>query len=319
MVVASGMKLWIFSDGKAGDENQCLSVAERLGGMIEIRRVAPKAPWVWMMPHGPIPPRDRPSNPASPLHGPFPDIAIASGRRTVAYLRKLKKLSPTTLTVFLKDPRSASLNADLVWVPFHDKRRDAKTIVTLTGPTRMTSARLREARIKAPQPLLHLPTPRVALILGGDTAKEKFGEKASRRLAHYLAHDLPPNMAVMVTPSRRTPAHLTAAVRKALQNRPHWIWDEKGDNPYFSMLGLADAIITTADSHSMLSDVLATQAPVYIFEPDAYPKKLKRTIHQLLQHPFVQLLPAPLETGTRPAIDSTELIADEIRALLNPT
>ncbi|WP_319496791.1 ELM1/GtrOC1 family putative glycosyltransferase [uncultured Cohaesibacter sp.] len=191
MVVASGMKLWIFSDGKAGDENQCLSVAERLGGTIEIRRVAPKAPWVWMMPHGPIPPGDRPSNPASPLHGPFPDVAIASGRRTVAYLRKLKQLSPTTLTVFLKDPRSASLNADLVWVPFHDKRRDAKTIVTLTGPTRLTSARLREARIKAPQSLLHLPTPRVALILGGDTAKEKFGEKASRRLAHYLAHDLP--------------------------------------------------------------------------------------------------------------------------------
>ena len=83
------------------------------------------------------------------------------------------------------------------------------------------------------------------------------------------------------------------------------------------MLALADAIIVTADSHSMISDVLATTAPVYIFEPDAFPKKLKRTIDQLVQQPSVQLLVGSLETGTRPTIDSTELIAGEILVLLN--
>nr|WP_321980376.1 mitochondrial fission ELM1 family protein [uncultured Cohaesibacter sp.] len=319
MVATTGMKIWVLSDGKPGDENQCLSVAERLGGSIELRHVAPTAPWVWLMPHGPIPPTDSPKNATSPIHGPFPDVAIASGRRTVAYLRKLKKISPQTITVFLKDPRLSSFNADLVWVPFHDKRRDSRTIVSLTGPTRITPGRLTAARTKAPQALLHLPAPRVALILGGDTAKEQFGEQASKRLAHYLSHDLPPHVSVMVTPSRRTPAHLKAAVQKALIGRPHWIWNERDDNPYFSMIALADAIIVTADSHSMLSDVLSSEVPVYIFEPDAYPKKLKRTINQLVQHPFVQLLPAPLETGARPAIDSTELIAEEIRLLLNPT
>ena len=319
MTSQEGLKIWVLSDGKAGDENQCLSVAERLNGQIETRHVSPSAPWVWFMPYGPIPLKDNPLNSSSPLHGPYPDVAIASGRRTVAYLHKLKQISPRTITAFLKDPRTPRLNADLVWVPFHDKRRDSKTIVTLTGPNRLTSARLKEARIYAQQELLHLPAPRLALILGGDTKKEKFGEKASRRLASFLQHDLPANMSVMVTPSRRTPAHLKMAVKKALQPRPHWIWNEKGDNPYFSMLALADAIIVSADSHSMLSDVLATEAPVYIFEPDSYPKKLKQTINQLIQQPFVKLLPCPLETGTRPTIDSTEVIADEIRHLLNPT
>ena len=319
MVAETGKKIWVLSDGKPGDENQCLSVAERLGGTIEVRQVSPGAPWVWFMPHGPIPPRDRPGKATSPLHGPYPDVAIASGRRTVAYLRKLKRISPETITVFLKDPRVANLNADLVWVPFHDKRRDTKTIVSLTGPTRITQPLLADARKRAPQPLLHLPAPRVALVLGGDTTKEKFGEQASRRLARYLQKDLPPHVSVMVTPSRRTPLHLKQAVQKALRSRPHWIWDGTGANPYFSMLALADAIIVTADSHSMLSDVLSTEVPIYIFEPDSYPKKLKRTINQLIQHPFVQLLPAPLETGARPAIDSTELIAEEIRLLLNPT
>ncbi|WP_316860259.1 mitochondrial fission ELM1 family protein [uncultured Cohaesibacter sp.] len=309
-------KIWVLTDGKAGDENQCLSVAERLGGEIEVRRVAPTSPWVWIMPWGPVPWKDQPNNPSSPLHGPYPDLAIASGRRAVAYLHKLKKINPDTITVFLKDPRKSSLNADLVWVPFHDKRRDSNTIVTLTGPNRLTAERLRDARTKGPQALHHLPVPRIALILGGDTAKEKFGVGASRRLANFLANELQPDASVMVTPSRRTPDHLIGAVSKALKPRRHWIWDGKGDNPYFTMLALADAIIVTADSHSMLSDVLATGVPVYIFEPDAYPKKLKRTIDQLIQQPFVQLLSHPLETGTRPAIDSTELIADEIRHLL---
>ena len=309
-------KIWVLSDGKAGDENQCLGVAERLGGTIEIRHVSPTKPWVWGMPWGPIPLGDSPKRKNSPLHGPFPDIAIASGRRAVAYLRKLKRLSPGTITVFLKDPRTSNTGADLIWVPVHDKRRGANILATLTGPHRITPQKLSQARNKGHRALQQLSTPRLALILGGDTAREQFGKSASRRLAHYLSQNLPSHFSVMVTPSRRTPKHLLAAVKQGLKGRPHWIWNGEGENPYLPMLALADAIIVTADSHSMLSDVLATSVPVYIFEPDGYPAKLRHTIDQLVQQPFVQRLDAPLETGIRSPIDSTEVIADEIRHLL---
>lgn len=315
-ISTSTTNIWILSDGKAGDENQCLGVAEKLGGTIEIRHVAPQAPWVWAMPWGSIPPKDNPDRKDSPLSGPFPDLAIASGRRTVAYLRKLKRLSPKTVTVFLKDPRVGNCGADLIWVPFHDKRRGKNVISTLTGPHRISQEALSFAERNAPQSLTHLPSPRVALVLGGDTKTNPFGAKASNRLAHYLAHELPHHMSVMVTPSRRTPDHLLKAVSNALRGRRHWIWDGTGNNPYLSMLGLADAVIVTADSHSMISDVLATSVPTYIFEPDDYPDKLKRTVEQLLHHAFVYRLDCPLETGSRAPIDSTELIAEEIRRLL---
>ena len=271
------------------------------------------------MPWGPIPPSDAPQKNGSPISGPFPDLAIASGRRTVAYLRALKSNSPSTICVFLKDPRTSNSGADLIWVPFHDKRRGSNVLVTLTAPHQLSQEKLHKARSSGPQVLHHLPGSKIALILGGDTKKEEFGRNASRRLAHYLAHDLPSHYSVMVTPSRRTPDHLLGAVTKALRGRHHWIWDGHGDNPYLSMLSLADAVIVTADSHSMLSDVLATSVPVYIFEPDAYPDKVKQTIGQLLHQPLVHLLTSPLETGSRAPIDSTELIADEIRRLLDPT
>jgi hypothetical protein len=38
---------WVLTDGKAGDETQCLAVAEALGLAAECRRVAPRAPWSW--------------------------------------------------------------------------------------------------------------------------------------------------------------------------------------------------------------------------------------------------------------------------------
>src|SRR5262249_1170230 len=43
-------------------------------------------------------------------------------------------------------------------------------------------------------------------------------------------------------------------------------WAARGDNPYLAFLGLADAIIVTGDSISMLAEACATGKPVHIFD-----------------------------------------------------
>ena len=57
-------------------------------------------------------------------------------------------------------------------------------------------------------------------------------------------------------------------MRRALTDAlaPHgaWLWDGSGDNPYFGLLALADAIVVTADSVSMISEAVATAAPVLV-------------------------------------------------------
>jgi mitochondrial fission protein ELM1 len=42
------------------------------------------------------------------------------------------------------------------------------------------------------------------------------------------------------------------------------VWDMTGDNPYFGMLALADGIIVTTDSISMISEAVATAVPVML-------------------------------------------------------
>ena len=68
------MRLWVLTDGKAGDEQQCLGVAEALGVAAELRRVKPRAPFVWLMPYGPIDPFEAPGRAGSPIAPPFPDV-----------------------------------------------------------------------------------------------------------------------------------------------------------------------------------------------------------------------------------------------------
>lgn len=101
-----GTVVWVLTDGKAGDEVQCLGIADALGVEPAIRRVKPRAPWFWAMPFGPIDPAEAPDRPGSPIAPPFPDIVIGSGRRAIPYIRRLKTASGgKTFTVVLKDPR----------------------------------------------------------------------------------------------------------------------------------------------------------------------------------------------------------------------
>jgi hypothetical protein len=55
-----------------------------------------------------------------------------------------------------------------------------------------------------------------------------------------------------------------------------FIWDGSGENPYFAMLGLADAIVVTADSVNMVSEAAATGKPVHVVPLEGGSKKFAR-------------------------------------------
>ena len=67
-----------------------------------------------------------------------------------------------------------------------------------------------------------------------------------------------------VTPSRRTDPAVTRVLAEALAPLGGYVWDGSGENPYFGMLALADAIVVTMDSVSMMSEAVATAAPVML-------------------------------------------------------
>ena len=57
---------------------------------------------------------------------------------------------------------------------------------------------------------------------------------------------------------------MTALIREALRPVGGWVWDFTGENPYFGILALADMLVVTQDSVSMISEAAATAVPVTV-------------------------------------------------------
>lgn len=306
--------IWVLTDGKAGDELQCLGVAERLGIEPEIRRVAPRKPFAWLMPRGPIDPREAPDRAGSPIRPPFPDIAIASGRRAVAYLRAVKKASNgRTFTAFLKDPRTGSGAADLIWVAEHDRLRGDNVLVTTTSPHRLTPEKLAAARAAPPVSIAALATPRVAVLVGGDSRHHRFTPTDSERLTRQLDALAASGARLMGSPSRRTSPAFSAAVAEVFARHGGWWWDGKGDNPYLALLANADAVVVTADSTNMVGEAAATGVPILVFEPQGGHTKIAALIASLTRQGVVHPFRGQLDGERYQPIDSTPIIADAIR------
>jgi mitochondrial fission protein ELM1 len=303
---------WVLTDGKAGDEQQCLGVTQALGLEAEIRRVRPRAPFAWAMPWGPVDPRERPGR--GPLEGSLPDLVVASGRRAVPYLRAVRRASGgRTYTVFLKDPRTGTGAADLIWVPAHDRLRGDNVVVTLTPPHRVSADRLEAAR-RAPDPrLIALPSPRAAVLVGGSSRHHSFTEGDAARFGESLEALARSGVALMGTLSRRSDPALRARVERCFREAGGFLWDGTGENPYLALLALADAVVVTADSYNMAGEAAATGAPVLVFEPSGGHPKLDAFLDGLRAKGIVHPFRGRLEGERYEPLNSTLQIAEAVR------
>ena len=306
--------VWVLTDGKAGDLAQCVGVAEALGCPFQDRRIAPRPPFSWWLPFGPTDPREWENRPGSPLAPPFPDIAIASGRRAAAYLRRIKRVSGgRTFTVFLKDPRTGADAADVIWVPEHDRLRGRNVLVTPTAPHKFSAETLARLRQETVPEIDRLTSPRVAVLVGGDSRHHTFSEDDQHRFLNGL-RDLALNeaAALMITTSRRTPSALAYGLSSLAKSGPHLYWTGKDPNPLGHYLAKADAIVATADSTNMIGEAVATGKPVHVFHPGGGHDKITRFLGSLERLGAVHPFPGPLKTTTYEPIDATPVIAERI-------
>jgi mitochondrial fission protein ELM1 len=309
-------KAWIVSGGLIGHEMNCRGVALALGLEAEVRRIAPRTMFAAFSPFGPIDPREASHRAGSPLAPPFPDILIASGRRAVPYVRHVKRASHgRTFTVFMQNPRTGPKAADVIWVAEHDGLRGENVIVTLTSPHIVRPTALAAARA-APDPrLARLPHPRVGMILGGNSVNHRFTSANVEALVSLVSMILRDGKGLMITPSRRTPPDMLAAITlAAAQAAPSatFIWDGRGDNPYVPILALADTLVVTGDSVNMVGEAVATGTPVYVYEPSGGHPKMTEFLDRLAAEGAIRRYAGSLDAFAYTPIDATTLIAGEI-------
>jgi len=115
-----------------------------------------------------------------------------------------------------------------------------------------------------------LPTPRVCVLVGGDSRPYRFDHRMAAALAAEVnAAAGPTGGSALVVTGRRCSDDAYRALISALKV-PHAAYHPRLDtrsNPYGAFLELADRVVVTGDSVSMLADACATGKPVTVQAP----------------------------------------------------
>ncbi len=207
---------------------------------------------------------------SSLLTPPWPDLVLTAGRRNEPVARWIQAQSRgRTRLVHIGRPWAPLASYDLiVTTPQYDLPRSSNIQHnTLPLHDHDAQALAREAVALAPQ-LAALPSPRIAVLLGGDSGRIVFNRDKGRRLGE-LADTLvrASSASMLLTSSPRTPTAAVDACVGAITT-PAFVhrWSAGAPNPYRGILASADAFIVTAESMSMLAEASAMNRPLYIFD-----------------------------------------------------
>jgi mitochondrial fission protein ELM1 len=259
--------VWVLHDGKAGIASQALGVAEAAGFRFVEKILTVRRPWLWAAPSLWIAPLRGVTHCGRELAPPWPDVVIGCGRNAVRPALAIKRASGgRTIAAHVQDPRFGRDRFDLLIVPRHDRLCGPRVLVTQGAVHRVTPARLAAERRRFPA-LAALQRPVVGVLIGGANGVYRFDMTCLAGIADRVAAAIGRcGGSVVATPSRRTGPEGARLLRERLAGLPGHVWDGSGENPYFAYLAVADALIVTADSVSMISEAAATGKPVHIID-----------------------------------------------------
>lgn len=304
---------WIINEGHAGMENQCIGLAQALGVTYDIRRVKPRLPWRLLPPRwwpNPLAALDRPATP------PWPDLVISCGRRSVAAAMAVRRASGAR-AIHIQDPHVPPSRFDVIIVPEHDALRAPNVIVTRGAMHHVTPEKLAQAGAHFAPRFTHLPRPLISVMVGGSNRRQDYTDAIATDLARKLAEAARASGgSIALTPSRRTDPRTVALLAEGLRDTPRYLWNREGENPYFGLLALADAIVVTSDSVSMMTEACITGKPVYLHLIPGGSNRLRRFREGLLSGGYARLFTGELPAWQPNILHETADVAADIRRRL---
>lgn len=269
--------VWVLKCHRAGDHAQSLGLARALGWPFIVKEMEFHWYELFFALPGLVTLSGLDRRRSDDLGPPWPDLVIMAGRRNETPAKWIRQQSGgKSRIVVIGRYWTPPSEIDLVItthqfrLPAHPHTLHNNFPLHPTTPERLAEA----ARTWAPRladfpGAAKLSGPYVTLLVGGSSGPYVFSRATARRLgreASSLARSL--GASLLVTTSARTGRGPMKALEKAIDVPCHFYHWQPGDpdNPYFGFLGLADTVIVTADSLSMLAEACITGRPVYMFE-----------------------------------------------------
>ncbi len=311
--------VWVLDDPFESASDQAIAIAERLG----VPHLRVPLAWNWrarlpgLSRRGSLAGLLAPGWPFSAPRGPA--LAISASARSESVALWLRD-SFGTRVVQCGPPRLRGRLFDLLVVPRHLRPRAASNVLPVLGePNRLSPLALSQARVSWAGRLSHLPRPLVTLLAGGGGRGGEMRPAAAHTLAQQVARmAVAAGGAVLATNTRRTGLEATDALATGLAPSMHvfYRWGEPGENPYSAMIALADVLVVTGDSPTMISEACGGEAPVFIASQGDSP--MHRRLHETL---YAAGQARPLGGGVAPwsrePLDEAGRVAGEIRGRMS--
>ena len=315
-------EIWAVTTGEAGMANQARgladAVARRTGWPVVQKTVGIRRPWRALPMHWVPRPLAKLTPGSDPIEPPWPRLLISCGRRSAAVSMAVRRAARGgCFTVHVQDPLIPPRHFDLVVPPRHDGLAGRNVLPTHGAIHHVTPEKLAEAAEVFRERYADLPRPWIGVLLGGTNKTMTLTPKMARHIGEQLARAARESGgSLLVTPSRRTGDANTRALAEAIADVPHRLWNRDGPNPYFGILGLADHLVVTGDSASMVSEAASTGKPLYIVDFGHYSKRLERFHDGLRGEGVTRPFDGTLEQWSYEPINDTEQIAAAIVARL---
>ena len=228
----------------------------------------------------------------------YADIVISCGSSTAAVNIFLSKENNAKSIVIMK-PSLITLNKfNLAILPKHDKPKISKNVVITNGALSLIDSKSLDFYAdKLKDELGILKKRRIGLLLGGDTKNFKMDHKVIGDIADNLLKIADEYDAeILISTSRRTPRRIDDLLRVKFSQKERCRLlvianEENREGAVESILGLADAVLVSEESISMVSEAASSDSHTIVFTQGDYKDKRHiRFLDDLHHNGFIDIV-----------------------------
>ena len=242
-----------------------------------------------------------------------PDLIISCGRKSVVPSILLRKKNPKIFTIHIQDPKVSIKNFDIIITPEHDNLKGDNVYSSKGAIHYITETEIEKAK---PYLMGKINSQKVvSLILGGPNKYYSFDDSQLIKIFNKIKSNfVSEGYKVIIIPSMRTPKASIELAKKEMNSCAH-IVNSVDKQAYLSAYALANYVVVTCDSTSMISEAATSGKPIFVAhmkaKKDNY--RFKRFFELFKQMGIARDLGDKVETWTYNKHNEAQRIAFEIK------
>ena len=197
------------------------------------------------------------------------NIIISCGRKSVIPSLYLKnKYKSKIINIHIQDPKVSLSNFDFIIVPEHDSLFGENVVTSKGAIHYLTNDELIENENYL-KPRIDSQKKIISFIIGGPNKYYDYNDKIIDEIFLKIENNfIKNNYQAIIIPSMRTPKKIIQKAKNYF-DKNQIIITEIDKKAYLSSLKLADHIVVTCDSTSMISEAAITGKPIYVAQMPA--------------------------------------------------